>query len=96
MGSNGSDSDQIVQVGRLISFLRHTYTHANLYIILDTASYKTKPEGYTCSFGILDQSRLSILGPLRGFGDLGRMAISFQGAGEQTHCFGDLGSTVKK
>ena len=40
-----------------------------------------------------------------GFGDLGRMAIHFQGAGstvhyfqgfgEQAHCFGDLGSPAK-
>ena len=44
-------------------------------------------------------------GPPRGFGDLGRMAIYFQGAGEhwqffqgfgeQAHSFGDLGSPAK-
>ena len=45
-------------------FISSPYVHTcHLYIILDTASYKTKPEGCTCSFGILDQSRLSILGP---------------------------------
>ena len=30
-----------------------------------------------------------------GFGDLGRMAIYFQGAGEQAHSFGDFGSPAK-
>ena len=45
-------------------------------------------------------------GPPRGFGDLGRRAIYFQGAGstsnyfrgagEQAHTYGDLGSTAKK
>ena len=32
----------------------------------------------------------------RGFGDLGRMAIYFQGSGEQAHSFRDLGSPAKK
>ena len=45
-------------------------------------------------------------GAPRGFGDLGRMAVYFQGAGstgnyfqgfwEQAHSFGDLGSHAKK
>ena len=48
----------------------------------------------------------AIGGAPRGFGDLGRMAIYFQGsrehctyfrgAGEQGHSFGDLGSPAKK
>ena len=46
------------------------------------------------------------MGPPRGFGDLGRMAIIFRdlgstgyyfrGAGEQAHSFGDLWSPAKK
>ena len=47
------------------------------------------------------------MGPHRGFGDLGRMAIYFQGAGggtgnyfrgagEQAHNFRDIGSLAKK
>ena len=56
---------------------------------------------------IIFQSLLkeTYLGP-RGFGDLGRMAIYFQGAGdtgnyfrgarERAHNFGDLGSLAKK
>ena len=46
------------------------------------------------------------MGPPRGFGDLGRMAIYFQGAGdtgnyfrgarEQAHNFGDIGGLAKK
>ena len=32
----------------------------------------------------------------RGLGDLGRMAIAFQGAEEQTNSFGDLRSPTKK
>ena len=43
------------------------------------------------------------MGPPRGLGDLGRMAIYFQGskgifrgAGEQAQSFGDLGSPAKK
>ena len=31
-----------------------------------------------------------------GLGDLGRMAIYFQGSGEQAHSLGDLGSPAKK
>ena len=50
--------------------------------------------------------RRHIIGPPMGIGDLGRMAIYFQGAGkhwyyfqgfgEQAHSFGDLGSPAKK
>ena len=50
--------------------------------------------------------RSIIAGSPRGFGDLGRMDIYFQGAGEhwyyfrgageQAHNFGDLGSLAKK
>ena len=36
------------------------------------------------------------VGPPRGFGDLGRMAIYFQGAGEQALSFGDSGRPAKK
>ena len=37
-----------------------------------------------------------LTGPPRGFGDLGRRANYYRGAGEQAHTFGDLGSTAKK
>ena len=49
--------------------------------------------------------RRHIIGAPRGFGDLGRRAIYFQGAGEhwyfqglgeQANCFGDLGIPAKK
>ena len=52
------------------------------------------------------QFRSPTYGAPRGFGDLGRMAFYFQGAGstgnyfqefgEQTHSFGDIGSPAKK
>ena len=52
------------------------------------------------------QLNFTTVGAPRGFGDLGRMAFYFQGAGsngnylrgarEQAHNFGDLGSLAKK
>ena len=58
------------------------------------------------SFGItLHFTRVCTVGAPRGFGDLGRMAIYYQGAGEhwyfrgsreQAHNFGDIGSLAKK
>ena len=44
----------------------------------------------------LSSSMRFMIEACRGLGELGRMAIYFQGAGEQADYFGDLGSTAKK